>query len=189
MTAFRWDIEQRDANGRLLLLYRQRRVFDEGIVRASIDVLDIGGWGMLAKAIAEAGARCTILDLFTPDQAYPARVKALPHVVGDARDPSLFPSEIFDAVTCFEMLEHCKGIDLVLASAAKWLRHGGVLAGTMPIPGRTHAADDPGIEFLSSDELRERLDRACLSVERLEPTASIELDDQPSSIYFVARKP
>ncbi len=186
---FRWDEVQRRPDGKILLLYRQQRVFDEGIVRAGIDVLDIGGWGMLATAVAEAGARCTILDLFTPDQYYPERVKALPHVVGDARDSSLFPSESFDAVTCFEMLEHCKGIDLVLASAAKWLRRGGVLAGTMPIPGRTHAADEPGIEFLSCDELRERLERAGLSVERLAPTASIEQDDQPSSIYFVARKP
>lgn len=186
---FQWDEVQRHPDGKILLLYRHQRVFDEGLVRSGMDVLDIGGWGVLAQAAIEAGARCTILDLFTEDQYYPDRVQALPHVRGDARDRRHFGEANFDAVTCFEMLEHCGDADAVLENAHHWLRPGGVLAGTVPVPGFCHDAGQPGVEFFSEEDMARRLVRAGFDVEHVEPTASLAPGDAACCVYFVGRKP
>lgn len=185
---FRWDEIQRHPDGRILLLYRHQRAFDEGWICADLDVLDLGGWGVLAQAAIEAGARCTILDLFTRDQYYPDRVRALPHKEGDARDHRHFDANRFDTVTCFEMLEHCGDADAVLQNAHNWLRPGGVIVGTVPVPGFCHDADQPDVEFLSASELTQRLIRAGFTVTRVEPTASVVAKGPPCCTYFVGRK-
>lgn len=189
MTQFQWDTIQRRPDGQILLLYRHQRVFDEGRIRPGADVLDVGGWGVLAQAVIEAGARCTILDLFTKDQYYPDRVRALPHKEGDAKDRDCFESASFDVITCFEMLEHCGDANTVLANAHAWLRPGGEIIGTVPIPGFCHDADQPDVEFFSEASLAERLVRAGFTVERIEPTASVDTDGTRCCIYFVGRKP
>lgn len=188
MTVFYWNHVQRQTNGRLLLLHRHQRVFDEGIVRPGHNVLDIGGWGVFAQAVIEHGAHCTILDAFTADQHYPERVRGLPHVVGDARESRHFSGALFDTVACFETLEHCGNATAVVANAFYWLRPGGMLVGTVPIPGRVHAVDEPGIEFLSTEQLRNLLARTGFQIERIEPTGSMNVNDKPCSIYFVGRK-
>lgn len=185
---FQWDTVQRLPDERILLLYRHQRVFDEGWIHPETDVLDIGGWGVLAQAAIETGARCTILDLFTQDQYYPDRVRALPYKEGDARDPHCFTANSFDTVTCFEMLEHCGGADAVLANAHTWLRPGGVIVGTVPIPGFCHEADQPDIEFFSEAEMAQRLERAGFTVVRVEPTASVAEGGPLCCTYFVGRK-
>ena len=186
---FQWDKIQRLPDGRILLLYRHQRIFDEGWVRSGIDMMDIGGWGVLTQAAIEAGARCTILDLFTQDQYYPDRVRALPFVEGDARDQKHFNPSSFDTITCFEMLEHCGDADAVLENAYAWLRPNGIIAGTIPVPGFCHDENQSDIEFFSETEIARRLERAGFVIVRVEPTASRSVGEPLCCIYFVGRKP
>ena len=189
-TSFDWSKEQRRPDGKLLLLYRHERLFAEPWMAAVVDVLDVGGWGMLAKRLLEEGKRATILDLFTGDQYYADRVRALPHKAGSVCDPSNFAPASFDLVTCFETLEHCGNIPAALASAFLWLRPGGVFAGTVPIPGFAHHAGEPDTEFVTAAELARLLAVAGFVVEAVTPTPSVGLPDEPDcSLYFVAKKP
>lgn len=184
---FRWDGIQRDDSGRIVMLYRHARVFDEGIVRAGMDVLDVGGWGVFAHAAIERGARCVILDKFTEDQAYPDRVRSLPHVEGDVLNAETFDPETFDVVTCFETLEHVGNIPAALRSIHSWLRPGGVLVGTVPMPGHIHAGD-PMCDVPDPERLVMELIIAGFTDATTEPSASIHRDDSPICTYFRGRK-
>lgn len=183
-----WSRVQRTADGRIFLLYRHQRVLDEAIVAPDMDVLDVGGWGMFAQAVIEAGARCTILDLFTPDQYYPERVRALPHKVGSVLDADAFAPSSFDAVTCFETLEHVGNIGAAVANVHQWLRPGGWFAGTVPRPGYCHAEGDAGIVFVDEAALADALRVAGFGDVTVEPTGSITRDAVHSCIYFRGRK-
>lgn len=186
---YRWDEVQRRPDGRILLLYRHQRVLDEGLVRPGMDVLDVGGWGMFAQGVIEAGARCTILDLFTPDQYYPDRVRALPHKVGNVLDADNFPAESFDAITCFETLEHVGRIDAAIANVHRWLRPDGWFAGTVPRPGHCHLEGEAGIVFVTEADLAAKLRAAGFEDVTVEPSGSIAPDAPQSCLYFRARRP
>lgn len=183
--SFAWDKIQKDDKGKIVLLYRHQRIFDEGMVKPGMKVLDVGGWGMLAQRLTQEGADCTILDLFTQDQAYPDRVRSLPHKVGDVRDPDCFPDRTFDLVTCFEMLEHCGDIPAALANIRSWLKPRCWLVGTIPLPGRIHI-NDPTVTILSQEELVAALKKAGFATVSAEPTGSIRASDPPCCTYFKA---
>jgi 2-polyprenyl-3-methyl-5-hydroxy-6-metoxy-1,4-benzoquinol methylase len=187
---FSWDKIERRPDGKIELLYRHERIFAELFISRVRQSLDVGGWGMLAARLLEEGIDCTILDKFTSDQYYADRVRSLPHKVGDVRDATCFAVGSFDMVTCFECLEHVGGITDALASMFAWLRPEGHIIGTVPIPGQTHAADEPGIEFTSDEELTELLLTTGFVDVFTEPTPSVGLSDEnPASIYFRGRKP
>ncbi len=187
---FNWAEIQRRADGKILLLYRHERIFNEGLVRPGMRVLDVGGWGVLARALLEEGAICTILDTFSEDQYYSERVKALPHIVGDIlQADQLWGQEQFDVITCFEMLEHCTDQSRGVENMYVLLKPGGVLVGTFPIPGTTHQVDDPSVTFLNREELRDLLTAVGFTVLMIEETGSMTKEAEPSSLYFKARKP
>jgi SAM-dependent methyltransferase len=191
LNVFDWGKIQRGPDGDILLLWRHQRLFDEGILRRGVRMLDVGGWGVLATAAIEAGVDCTIFDLFTPDQYYPERVRALPHIVGDICDFDQVAKldTLFDVVTCFEMLEHCKDQLQAVRNMTYFLRPGGVLAGTVPLPGRgAHGAGGEGIRLIGEPELRRLLQGAHLVNVTIEETASIHKDDSPVCLYFTATK-
>lgn len=188
MTVFSWDEIRRGADGKIVLLYRHERVLLEPFFTNVRDVLDVGGWGILAQRFLEEERRCTILDLFTEDQYYPDRVRALPHKVGDVCDATSFLPTSFDLVTCFETLEHVADIPVALCNIWKWLRSGGHIVGTIPIPGFCHHEGDHGIQFLTEDALNGLLRKTGFVDIRVEPTASVALGDVPCCLYFVGSK-
>lgn len=185
---FAWNQLQRKPDGSLLLLYRHERIFAEAFTTAAKDVLDVGGWGVLAQRFIEEGKNCTILDLFTEDQLYAERVRALPHVVGDVRNPSCFAPESFDLVTCFETLEHCGDALAAMRSVLGWLRAGGWFVGTIPIAGFCHFEGEPGIQLWSEDYLAVFLRGLGYENVHVEPTGSIAKEDKPCCVYYRAQK-
>jgi len=188
---FTWNEVQRDAKGKIVLLYRHQRIFDEGIIKPGAKVLDVGGWGMLAARTIEEGAQCVILDNFSEDQHYPERVCSLPYINGDilwCSELAYWGAGTYDVVACFEMLEHCKDQSLAVRNMHKMLKVGGWLVGTFPIPGAVHAAGEPGISFLSAEELVNLLKLAGFVDILVEPTGSRLKEERPCSLYFKARK-
>ena len=107
------------------------RFVDERAPLAGCEVLDVGcGGGLLAEAMARAGARVTALDLSAELLAV-ARLHARQSgVVVDYRETPIetLASESpgsFSVVTCMEMLEHVPKPASVVDGIAKLLRPGG----------------------------------------------------------------
>ena len=173
---FKWDEIKRDASGSVVLLYRHQRIIDEGVIQPTCKVLDVGGWGVLAQALIQVGASCTILDNFSEDQYFPDRVRGLPHVNGDILDKNTLKAlGKCDVVTCLEMVEHCEDQPGAIHNMFEVLNSSGVLVGTFPLPGHSHKEDDPTVTFLDITELGNLLTSAGFVVDVLEPTPSIAL--------------
>jgi ubiquinone/menaquinone biosynthesis C-methylase UbiE len=123
------------------------------------EVLDAGcGVGYGTRMLAEHGpARLVGVDISAEALAHgPADSAEL--VEGDVRELP-FPSDSFDVVVCFEVIEHVEQQDRVLDELRRVLRPGGTLLISSPnravyAPGNPHHVH----EYLP-DELREALER------------------------------
>jgi 2-polyprenyl-6-hydroxyphenyl methylase/3-demethylubiquinone-9 3-methyltransferase len=96
-------------------------------------VLDVGcGGGLLAEALARAGARVTAIDL-APAMIEVARLHAaesalsVDYRLSSAEDVAAAEPAGFDVVTCMEMLEHVPEPAAMTATLAHLLRPGGAL--------------------------------------------------------------
>lgn len=96
-------------------------------------VLDIGcGGGILSEAMAKAGAQVTGLDV-EPHALAVAKDHALSQQLNITYEcqavENYLPksSELFDIVTCLEMLEHVAQPALIIEHAARLLKPGGLL--------------------------------------------------------------
>lgn len=192
MTDFSWDEIRRREDGKVLLLYRHERIFEEGLTKDASKALDVGGWGVLAQRLTEDGIDTTIVDIFEEDQYFPDRVRMMKHVVGDITKKetitALGGKYSFDLITCFEMLEHCHDQDAAIWNMYQLLREGGWIAGSVPIPGFSHKADEPGINWLNPEQLKALLFASGFEDIFIEPTGSLYKDGPKSSYYFRARK-
>lgn len=192
MPEFNWDTIQYRDDGKILLLYRHERVLEDGLIKPGSLVVDIGGWGQFTERVIQEGGRCIVWDLFTPDQYYSERVKKNKHKNVDICSDSTYiyiHKDVFDIVTCFETLEHVADQTAAIRNMFSILRPTGYLAGTVPIPGYSHAADEPGIKFLNENQLKDLLVEAGFENIFIEPTGSVHKEDTPSCLYFKAQKP
>jgi 2-polyprenyl-6-hydroxyphenyl methylase/3-demethylubiquinone-9 3-methyltransferase len=96
-------------------------------------VLDVGcGGGLLAEALAAAGASVTGIDL-APGMIEVARLHAaesgltLDYRVADAQQLAAATPGAFEVVTCMEMLEHVPEPAAMVATLAALVRPGGAL--------------------------------------------------------------
>jgi 2-polyprenyl-6-hydroxyphenyl methylase/3-demethylubiquinone-9 3-methyltransferase len=96
-------------------------------------VLDVGcGGGLLAEALARAGARVTAIDL-APGMIEVARLHAaesavtVDYRIAAAEELAAAEPRGFDIVTCMEMLEHVPEPAAMTATLARLLRPGGAL--------------------------------------------------------------
>lgn len=189
---FEWNEIKRREDGKILLLNRHEKLFEEGLHKERAKALDVGGWGVLAQRLIEEGIDTTIVDIFGPDQYYPERVRSLKHVVGDITKPetvsALGGKYSYDLITCFEMLEHCDNQKEAIYNMYQLLRPNGVLVGTVPIPGFSHAADEPGINWLTPPEIEQLLFSCGFDFIEIEPIASSTKDGQATNYYFKGRK-
>lgn len=93
-------------------------------------VLDIGcGGGVLSEALARKGALVTGLDVeegaLHTAREHAEREKLKIHYVCEPIEQ--FESPPFDVITCLEMLEHVDNPEVVIHSAARFLKPGGIL--------------------------------------------------------------
>jgi SAM-dependent methyltransferase len=94
-------------------------------------VLEMGaGTGELSQQLAGAGAHVTILDLIEPEGLGDKNITFVQHDLSDGSLP--FDQGTFDALVATEVIEHMKAPFLVLSSAVRVLRPGGILLLTMP---------------------------------------------------------
>jgi 2-polyprenyl-6-hydroxyphenyl methylase / 3-demethylubiquinone-9 3-methyltransferase len=103
------------------------------VALAGSRVLDVGcGGGLLAEALARAGASVTGIDL-APGMIEVARLHAaesalaIDYRVAAAQDVARATPQGFDVVTCMEMLEHVPEPAAMTATLARLLRPGGAL--------------------------------------------------------------
>ena len=96
-------------------------------------VLDVGcGGGLLAEALAGAGAQVTAIDL-APGMIEVARLHAteaklaIDYRVAPAEELAAAYPQGFDVLTCMEMLEHVPAPAAMLATLSQLLRPGGDL--------------------------------------------------------------
>lgn len=187
MESFKWDTVQYRDDGKVLLLFRHERVFQEGLIKPGMKVLDVGGWGHFTERVVQESCQCIVLDNFSPDQYFPDRVKLNEHIVAniDGEFSSIGLEESsFDLIHCGETLEHVLDQEKAVANISRLLKLGGVFVGTVPIPGYCHFIGEPGIKFLDEDQLRKLLEANGFHNVFIESTPSIVEDEVHSSLYF-----
>lgn len=187
---FQWNQIQFKEDGKILLLWRHERIFEEGLVQEKSKVLDVGGWGVLASRLLQEGHECTILDLFTKDQYYPERVKSLPYIEGSILDKDIVNTlPRYNLITCFETLEHVEDATNAILNMFSLLENQGWLVGTIPIPGICHKVDDLEVTFLTIKKIKNILKKVGFKNILVEETPSInKTDELMCSYYFKGQK-
>ena len=118
-------------------------------------VLDVGcGGGLLAEALARAGARVTAIDL-APGMIEVARLHAaesrleIDYRVAAAEQLAVAEPHAFDVVTCLEMLEHVPHPAAMVGTLARLVRPGGkVVVSTLNRNLRAFLLAVVGAEYL-----------------------------------------
>ncbi len=102
-------------------------------------VLDVGcGRGLLLEQLRKRGWEVQGTELSEQSAAYPRDVLGIPVQIGDLADQH-FPSDHFDAVVLWHVLEHVPDPAVVLAEVARILRPGGIFLLAVPNFGSLEA--------------------------------------------------
>jgi 2-polyprenyl-6-hydroxyphenyl methylase / 3-demethylubiquinone-9 3-methyltransferase len=127
-----WDPHGEFRPLHLLNPVRAQFIADRATLGAS-RVLDVGcGGGLLAEALARAGAQVTAIDM-APGMIEVARLHALEsrldidYRISSAEELAGASPQAFDIVACMEMLEHVPDPAAMTATLARLLRPGGAL--------------------------------------------------------------
>lgn len=127
-----WDMGGEFRPLHLLNPVRARFVAERATL-SGVRVLDVGcGGGLLAEALARAGAKVTAIDL-APGMIEVARLHALEqkleidYRVVEAEAVAAAEPGSFDVVTCMEMLEHVPAPEKMVGTLACLVRPGGAL--------------------------------------------------------------
>ena len=184
-----WGVDEYEPNDKLIILYRFKRIIDEGIVKPLDRVLDVGGWGKLEKRLTQEGC---LVDVINIDREECDRIRSRYGssfiIINDDIRTAGIVDDKYDVICCFETLEHIlEDRKLAIKQMFRVLVPGGKFVGTIPIPGRVHPVDDPTVDFISPEELRSILEEYAVDI-RIEPTGSIKPQDTPGSWFFVATK-
>jgi SAM-dependent methyltransferase len=103
---------------------------------AEMDVLDAGcGEGYGTNIIAESAKSVTGVDIDPATVRHAKANYSRPHLrfsVGDVEDLGAFGSETFDAVVCFEVIEHVADHEAVMSGIKNVLRPSGILLMSTP---------------------------------------------------------
>jgi SAM-dependent methyltransferase len=191
---FNWDTIQYRNDGKVYLLWRHERLFKEYVIKRYQHVLDVGSWGHLPERIHQEFSQCWVMDNLSTDCYYKERVQGYgPYFIHDdicklSQETELKYANHFDVITCFETLEHVESQEQAVRNIHKLLSWNGVFAGTVPIPGFSHAENEPGIKFLDTEQLANLLSLCGFSQIFIEPTGSVNSSDTPCSLYFRCRK-
>lgn len=121
-----------------LYVWRARRL--ESLVGGKPGrVLDVGcGRGLLLEQLRRRGWDVQGTELSEQSAAYPRDVLGIPVHIGDLVDLH-FPSDHFDAVVLWHVLEHVPDPAVVLAEVARILRPGGIFLVAVPNFGSLEA--------------------------------------------------
>lgn len=144
-----------------------RTLFERHVGRAA-RVIEVGaGTGTVAAALADAGYRIAVADVFPAALDFCRRRGLAERYRFDLRRPP-FKDE-FDAVGLFDVLEHLDDDRAALAGARLMLREGGRVVLTVPARPRLWSASD----VAARHKRRYRPDglRACLEAEGFEVIA------------------
>ncbi|HET6247330.1 MAG TPA: class I SAM-dependent methyltransferase [Tepidisphaeraceae bacterium] len=131
--AFLYELVVWNRNG---LKRRMRRWTARHIARANqpIDLLSIGdGLGFDCVYFADKGHRVTYFELPGISERFARRLFELNgSKIPVLTDPNAIPKEAFDAITCFDVLEHVPDPPAMVRTLASYLRPGGVLYVSAP---------------------------------------------------------
>jgi 2-polyprenyl-6-hydroxyphenyl methylase/3-demethylubiquinone-9 3-methyltransferase len=128
-----WDVRGEFRPLHLLNPVRARFVAERATLSGGARVLDVGcGGGLLAEALARAGAKVTAIDL-APGMIEVARLHAMEQKL--EIDYRMVAAEVvaaaesggFDVVTCMEMLEHVPDPAQMVATLTTLVRPGGAV--------------------------------------------------------------
>ena len=185
----KWDVDEYGPDGKLIVLYRYKRIIDEGIVKEHDRVLDVGGWGKLEKRLTQEGCYVNTINIDKEEcKKIEAKYGSSFTVINDDIRTADLDNDWYNVVCCFETLEHIlEERDMAIAQIFRVLMPGGMFVGTIPIPGMCHPINDNTVSFIDPDELRKILEEYATDI-KIEPTGSIKSTDTPGSWFFVCKK-
>jgi SAM-dependent methyltransferase len=135
------------------------------LVAADRRVLDLGsGEGYGSAILAETAADVLGVDIDAEAIEHARRTYARPNLrfeIGSIEALGTIPDDAFDVVVCFEVIEHVREHDPVIAAVRRVLSPGGVFLVSTPDRDRYNAGRPPNpfhVRELSRDELCALLD-------------------------------
>jgi 2-polyprenyl-3-methyl-5-hydroxy-6-metoxy-1,4-benzoquinol methylase len=105
---------------------------ETGLMENSL-VLDVGcAEGIFCSALNSSGMIPYGVELSQPMIAYGQEILMLNNLKNESYNSSTYPSKMFDAIHCFQVLEHILDIDNILKSMSKHIKSNGILSISVP---------------------------------------------------------
>lgn len=182
--SFSWAYETYEKNGKMKILYRHEFVLAK--LSSNSKILDVGGWGRFASRLVQEGHSVTLLNKNTYDIRF--KDSKVTYRYGDICNPPLDKKVLFDYINCSETLEHIENKELALEQMYGLLKEGGVLFGTVPMPGKyDHFTNAPNSKF-SHDRLKQLLTDAKFKHIKVLDMPSMKKENETTVFWFWGEK-